>query len=73
MYYLCSENKGLDQLFCTADLQLCFPLCKVLVFWCRDTFIIDTPLLFKGADKPCNKCTADLHLCFCIDKNMVFS
>ena len=26
MYYLCSENKGADQLccYCTADLRLCF-------------------------------------------------
>ena len=30
MYYLCSENKGADQLwsYCTADLNLCFRICK---------------------------------------------
>ena len=30
MYYLCSENKGADQLcdYCTADLRLCFHICK---------------------------------------------
>ena len=30
MYYLCSENKGADQLwsYCTADLHLCFRICK---------------------------------------------
>ena len=30
MYYLCSENKGANQLwsYCTADLHLCFRICK---------------------------------------------
>ena len=30
MYYLCSENKGTDQLsgYCEADLRLCFRICK---------------------------------------------
>ena len=30
MYYLCSENKGADQLrgYCPADLRPCFRLCK---------------------------------------------
>ena len=34
MYYLCSENKGADQLcsYYTADLHLCFRLGKNLVF-----------------------------------------
>ena len=33
-YYPCSENKGADQLcsYCTADLRLCFSLCKKPVF-----------------------------------------
>ena len=32
--YLCSENKGPDQLCgnCEADLRVCFHICKVLVF-----------------------------------------
>ena len=32
VYYLCSENKGADQLWtcCTVDLQFCF--CEMLVF-----------------------------------------
>ena len=36
IYYPCSENKGADQLcsYCTADLRLCFRLCKLLVFPC---------------------------------------
>ena len=34
MYYLCSENKGADQLrgYREADLRLCFRICKTLVF-----------------------------------------
>ena len=37
LYYLRSENKGADQLCscCTADLRLCFHLCKLLVFLMR--------------------------------------
>ena len=36
LYYPCSENKGADQLcsYCTADLRLCFHLCRLLVFPC---------------------------------------
>ena len=34
--YMCSENKGADQLrsYCEADLRLCFRLCRLLVFPC---------------------------------------
>ena len=34
LYYLYSENKGADQLrsYCTADLRLCFRICKKPVF-----------------------------------------
>ena len=34
LYYLCSENKGADQLrgHSEADLRLCFRICKMLVF-----------------------------------------
>ena len=34
LYYLCSENKGTDQLrgYREADLRLCFRLCRLLVF-----------------------------------------
>ena len=34
LYYLCSENKGADQLRGDreADLHLCFRICKLLVF-----------------------------------------
>ena len=33
-YYLCSENKGADQLrgYREADLRLCFRICKTFVF-----------------------------------------
>ena len=38
LYYLCSENKGADQLsgYREADLRLCFRICKKLVFSWRD-------------------------------------
>ena len=34
LYYLCSKNKGADQLcsYCAADLRLCFLIFKNLVF-----------------------------------------
>ena len=34
VYYLCSENKGADQLcsYCTADLRLCFRIGENLLF-----------------------------------------
>ena len=34
LYYLCSENKGADQLrgYREADLRLCFRICKMCVF-----------------------------------------
>ena len=37
LYYLCSKNKGADQLcsYCTADLCLWFCLNRLLVFLCR--------------------------------------
>ena len=40
LYYLCSENKEADQLhsYCTADLHLCFRICKKLVFLLRGSF-----------------------------------
>ena len=38
LYYLCSENKGTDQLrsYCAADLHLCSHICKkqVLIYSC---------------------------------------
>ena len=35
MYYPSSENKGADQLcsYCTADLRLCFRICKIRFFY----------------------------------------
>ena len=41
MYYLCSENKGADQLrgYREADLRLCFRICKTLVFALRGSNI----------------------------------
>ena len=41
-YYLCSENKGADQLrgYRKADLRLCFRICKSLVFSLRGSYIL---------------------------------
>ena len=41
LYYLCSENKGADQLrgYCEADLRLCFRICKTFVFSCRGSYV----------------------------------
>ena len=42
---MCGENKGADQLcsYCTADLRLCFRICKLLVFSCTGSFVTDCP------------------------------
>ena len=42
LYYLCSENKGADQLcgYREADLRLCFSICKKPVFSWRDSNIV---------------------------------
>ena len=39
-YYLCSKNNGADQLHYkhTADLHLCFCMCKKQVFSCRGSY-----------------------------------
>ena len=44
MYYTCGENKGADQLRDynrEADLRLCFRLCKLLVFSCEGSNVIE--------------------------------
>ena len=50
LYYLCSENKGADQLrgYRKADLRLCFRICKMLVFARRGTFVYydDAPMQY---------------------------
>ena len=40
LYYLCSENKGTDQLrgYRDADLRLCFRICKKPVFSGRGSY-----------------------------------
>ena len=40
-YYLCSKNKGADQLhgYQEADLRLCFRICKLLGFLCSFSVI----------------------------------
>ena len=41
MFYLCSENKGADQLrsYCAADLRLCFRICKKPGFLLRLIYV----------------------------------
>ena len=45
LFYLCSENKGADQLhsYREADLRLCFRICKMLVFSWRDSNVVWQP------------------------------
>ena len=42
MYYPCSENKDADQLrgYREADLRLCFRPCKLLVFSCTGSNVM---------------------------------
>ena len=57
MYYPCSENKGADQLRnnCEADLRLCFPLCRLLVFPCGGSNII-RHIFVRSGFNPDRKC-----------------
>ena len=43
-YYPRGENKGADQLrgYCTADLHLCYRICKSFVFSCEGLIISNT-------------------------------
>ena len=43
--YLCSKNKGADQLrgYREADLHLCFRICRLLVFPCGGSNIVKRP------------------------------
>ena len=55
MYYLCSENKGADQLrsYCAADLPLCFRICKKRFSHNEAHIIIARILIFRfKASKP---------------------
>ena len=47
--FWCSENKGADQLcsYCTADLRLCFRICRLLAFWCDCSIIIVRKTCFR--------------------------
>ena len=48
MYYLCSENKGADQLraYREADLRLCFHICKKSVFSRHGSYGLASMMLF---------------------------
>ena len=54
LYYLCSENKGADQLrgYGEADLCLCFRICKIPVFSQRKAIYRKVPK-FSDARKLC--------------------
>ena len=60
-YYLCSENKGADQLrgYREADLRLCFRICKKPVFSQRGSYSLNyfyhVLYLFRCAYEICNK------------------
>ena len=51
LYYLCSENKGADQLrgYREVDLRLCFRICKTLVFSRRGSYATKGIILGKPA------------------------
>ena len=52
LYYLCSENKGTDQLrgYREAGLHLCFCICKLLVFSCGSSHAIKEIFTAKKND-----------------------
>ena len=52
LYYLCSENKGADQLrgYREADLRLCFRICKKPVFSRRGSINVPISLFGTAAD-----------------------
>ena len=57
LYYLCSENKGADQLrvYREADLRLCFRICKKPVFSRRGSYECELSMWIS-----CEKDTASL-------------
>ena len=63
LYYLCSENKGADQLsgYREADLRLCFRICKMLVFSLRGSFLTKINYSFGGCQFCKEKLNASLH------------
>ena len=70
LYYLCSENKGADQLrsYCAADLHLCFCICKkagFLMTWLKLFFsYISDAVPFKSIN--CVKINWAGKLCFVV-------
>ena len=57
LFYPCNENKGADQLcgYRTADLRLCFRICKKLVFSRRS--------LFKTKELVLSDRTSEINMC----------
>ena len=52
LYYPRSENKGTDQLrgYREADLRLCFRICRLLVFPCGGSYVLNPGILALDAD-----------------------
>ena len=50
LYFLCSKNKGADQLpgYSEADLRLCFRICKMLVFSRRGSNVSSTVFFLRS-------------------------
>ena len=55
MYYLCSENKGADQLrgYRESDLRLCFRICKKPVFSRRGSYRVSLAFALSEKDLIC--------------------
>ena len=65
LYYLCSENKGADPLGGnpTADLHLCFHLCKKQVFSRQGSFSVPKTWIMKT--NTCVICLVSIDLITC--------
>ena len=71
MYYLCSENKGADQLrgYREADLRLCFRICEKPVFSRRGSIRIKSNVMRKYNTKQIlQKLTCCKNLKHLVDK-----
>ena len=58
LYYLCSENKGADQLcgYREADLRLCFHICKEPVFSRRGSYLSGYPPVINNVNMKLRHC-----------------
>ena len=72
MYHPCSENKGADQLcsYWTADLHLCFRICRLLVLWWYINIFVPTSCFEQNWDIICN-CSEDISFCRHTNESMM--